>query len=144
VISVPSRKLAKKGVRSLRSAIRGGVVSGGGTALYYASLCLNTPNSSILCTNTGPTFEEEVGARIVMKACGAPIKVISHGIKNRKATLAALATTGDIHLGIDVRTHEVTNLLEAGVTDPLEVVKASLLSAAQTASLVLSLKVLTL
>ncbi len=116
-------------VSATRAAIEEGIVAGGGSALIHAAAALD---------DLGLTGDEAVGAQIVRKAMAEPLRWIAEnaGIQGYVAT--AKVAELPIGQGLDASTGEYTDLMAAGVIDPVKVTRSALRNAASIASMVLS------
>ena len=120
-------------LNATRAALEEGILPGGGLALYNAREALK----DYLDTPKDP-FENEaqvLGARIVYESLVAPIRQIA--INAGKEPGEVLVKIGG-EIGYDARTDKFVNMLEAGIIDPLKVVRLALQFAASTASMILS------
>ncbi len=125
-IAIDSERV-RDAARAARAALVGGVVPGGGAALLHAARALAA---------------DDPAARILAAALAAPLRQIADnaGAPGR-AIAAGIAQSEDSGLGFDVRDGVVKNMVEAGITDPLDVVRASLRNAASVAGMMLSAEV---
>ena len=105
-------------IHATKAAIKGGIVPGGGIALLNAS--------------TNITLDTD-GARLIAKAIKYPYKTI---LKN--AGIEGYTGLYDDGYGIDVVTGNTTNMVRAGIIDPVLVTKSALVNAYSVASTILS------
>gem|GEM_PF-3833940 len=107
-------------INATRSAMDEGYLPGGGVALLNS--CGNLKNAN--------------GADILKEACEAPIRQILYnaGYEDIDKILSKLKE-GE---GINVLTNDVVNMVEAGVVDPLKVIRLSLIHAVSVAGLLLT------
>ncbi len=138
--AVPTRMdsriaIAKETAKSLRRAIRDGILPGGGIALLA---CRDALNSAPF-----PTGDSEARAaqRILLKALEAPIRAICRNAGYDGAKLAELEGQ-PCGYGIDVRSGAIVDMLEAGIIDVASVTEAALRSAVTSAALALTIDVL--
>ena len=117
-----------------RAAIEEGIVPGGGVALLNASAHLD----KLLETPSLPK-ETVIGIQIVKNAIRLPIKTIASNAGDEGNVIAerVLAQKKQT-VGYDARKHEMTDMLKAGIVDPLKVVKSALTDAASVASLMMT------
>lgn len=116
------RERAIDAVEATKAALEDGVVAGGETALYRGSVIINSPSDGT---------DESKGYEIVVDVCKQPFfKLLENS-----------HITGDIEFkidstehGIDVITGNTTNLVDAGILDPVKVPKTALRNAAAAAS----------
>jgi chaperonin GroEL len=124
-------------LQATKAALEEGLLPGGGIALLEA-------REGITQTKTdGSDFN--LGKRIAYAACGAPfLKILTN---------AGIETTGDIifalrkarednpekgrTFGYDIKTETVTDMFEAGIIDPMKVVRTALANAVSVAGTVL-------
>ena len=127
--------IAKETAKSLRRALRDGVVPGGGVAFLACRDALNTPVSP------AADSEQRAAQRILLKALQEPIRAICGNAGYDGAKIAELegAPAG---FGIDVRRGDVCDMRGAGILDVASVLKAALRNAVTSASLALTIDVL--
>ena len=122
-----------------RAAVEEGIVPGGEISLINASDTLDKVKSD--------TEEEQVGINMVKKALEAPIRklasnagqdgsVIIDGVRRKAKELK------NKNIGYNVLTDEYTDMIKAGVIDPVKVVRGALENAASIASMILTTEVL--
>ena len=128
------RDRVEDAVHATKAAMEDGIVPGGGIALFN-SKGFEYENSE----------DKEVGdaARsIVEKAIVAPLMAIivnSGGSEKSIKELERAKESGDLWLGFNAFTNKVDNLKEAGIIDPLKVVKTAFTNAVSVASNYLTL-----
>jgi len=119
-----------------RAAIEEGIVAGGGLTLLKASSAI---------TEVGEE-EELIGRRIVKKALRAPIKQIAAnaGLDGAEiiARILPQIEVQSGNFGYNFLTNKFCDLMEAGVIDPVKVVKATIVNAASVAGLLLTTEVI--
>ena len=122
-----------------RAAVEEGIVPGGEISLINASDTLDKVK--------GTSEEEQVGINMVKKALEAPIRklasnagqdgsVIIDGVRRKAKELK------NKNIGYNVLTGELTDMIKAGVIDPVKVVRGALENAASIASMILTTEVL--
>jgi len=122
-----------------RAAVEEGIVPGGEISLINASDALDKLKDE--------TEETMVGINIVKKALEAPIRklasnagqdgsVIIDGVRRKSKELK------NKNIGYNVLTDEYTDMIKAGVIDPVKVVRGALENAASIASMILTTEVL--
>lgn len=118
-----------------RAAIEEGIVAGGGLTLLKATTAI---------TENGEE-EELIGRRIIKKALRAPIKQIASnaGIDGAEiiARIIPSIESQSGNFGYNFLTNKFCDLMDAGVIDPVKVVKATIVNAASVASLLLTTEV---
>ncbi|WP_260925541.1 chaperonin GroEL [Novosphingobium sp. 9] len=118
-------------LHATRAAVEEGIVSGGGTALLYATKALEGL--------TGANDDQTRGIDIVRKAIAAPIKQIAENAGIDGAVVAGkLLDQSDETLGFNAATETYENLKAAGVIDPTKVVRSALQNAASVAGLLIT------
>lgn len=117
-------------LNATRAAVEEGIVAGGGTALLRASKAIEK-----LSLPEGQTF----GARIIKRACEEPIRQIAANAGIDGAiVLDRVLNEKKASWGFNARSEEYEDLIEAGVIDPVKVVRCALENAASVASLMLT------
>ena len=111
-------------LEAVRSAQEEGVISGGGTALLYASRELNID---------APNHEQQLGVSIVKEACKAPFKQMASNAGKSPDVLINEILQKEVGWGWDFREDRLTNLLEEGIIDPVKVTRTALQNAASCA-----------
>ncbi|MCY3781345.1 MAG: hypothetical protein OXG78_13615 [Chloroflexi bacterium] len=123
--------IAKETAKSLRRALGDGILSGGGIALLACRSAL-----------AGSGDIEAVAAnRILRRALEEPLRTICHNAGFDGAKVAELDGAPD-GIGIDIRSGEVTDMLEAGIIDVASVLKAAVRGAVSAAAMALTIDVL--
>ena len=118
-------------LHATRCAEREGVVIGGGMALYRAAF-QSSPIYNL-------SNDEAIGANIIKKVCEAPLRTLAHN-SGKSAEYVIEKVWKDREFkngGWNARTDEFCDLMEAGIIDPLRVVRVALESAASVAALML-------
>ena len=115
-------------LNSTRSALEEGVVIGGGVALFRASENLDI---SDFC------FEEQIGAKILCKACLAPLRKIIENSGYDASVMIEKITKEKETFGFDVMQEKVVDLFQASIIDPTKVVKNALINAVSVAGVIL-------
>jgi chaperonin GroEL len=114
-----------------RAAIQEGVVPGGGVALVRAASALDG-------FSTGDP-EEDIGVKIILKACSAPLmQIVSNAGKSQEVVLNKVRSELTGTWGYDAATHEYRDMLAAGIIDPAQVTRVALQNAASVSSLILT------
>lgn len=108
-------------VNATRAAMEEGYVSGGGVALFNAAK---------------PLKQDTDGAKVLAKACEACIRQILYnaGYEDIDKILKELPPD----CGIDVLTNKQMNMKEAGIVDPLKVIRMALINAVSVSGLLLT------
>ena len=117
-------------LNATRAAVEEGIVAGGGTALLRASRTLDK-----LKIEEG----DEYGVKIIRRACEEPLRQIAFNAGLDGAIVVERVITNDKGTwGFNALTDEYVDLVEAGVIDPVKVVRCALENAASVASLMLT------
>lgn len=123
------KQMFEDSLNSTKAALEEGIVAGGGISLLYAS---RRAVDSLKLNE-----EEALGANLVATACEAPTRqIVSNAGHDGSVILAELKEKQD-SFGFNARTEKIENLIEAGVIDPVKVVKNCLMHAASVAGVVL-------
>lgn len=118
-------------LHATRAAVEEGIVTGGGTALLYATRALEGL--------TGANEDQTRGIDIVRKAITAPVKQIAENAGSDGAVVAGkLLDQTDEGIGFNAATDTYENLKAAGVIDPTKVVRTALQDAASVAGLLIT------
>ncbi|QRN80932.1 MAG: chaperonin GroEL, partial [Nocardiopsis sp. BM-2018] len=117
-------------VRNAKAAVEEGIVPGGGVALLQASV---------------PAFaklelegDEAIGADIVRRAIGEPLKQIAANAGLEGGVVADRVKNLEPGFGLNAATGEYTDLFKDGVIDPTKVTRSALLNASSIAGLFLT------
>jgi chaperonin GroEL len=117
-------------LNATRAAVEEGIVAGGGTALLRASRAIDK-----LKLHEG----EEFGARIIKRACEEPLRQIAGNAGLDGAiVIDRVLQNKDVAWGYNALTDEYVDLVDAGVIDPVKVVRCALENAASVSSLMLT------
>jgi len=115
-------------LNSTKAAIESGIVPGGGVALLRASHVI--PSLQL-------KGDELLGAKIVQKACEMSTRQIAQNAGLDGSVILNEVKQKEAHIGFNALNEEFEDLVQAGVIDPVKVVKNSLLLAASSAGIVL-------
>ncbi len=114
-----------------RAAVSEGIVSGGGSALLYASRVLKDLKLD--------NFDQQIGVKIVEEALKRPCIAICENAGLPGVLIAnQLLEQPDEHLGMDAQNGVKCNMIEAGIIDPTKVVRTAIVGAVRVASLMLT------
>ncbi len=109
---------AEDAIYATKAALKEGIVPGGGSALWWASQKIS-PDS--------------VGEEVLLEAIKAPMATILDN-----AGLTGIKCEGKDYCGIDVISGECTDMLKAGIVDPVLVTKSALKNAVSVVSTIIS------
>jgi len=121
-------------LNATKAAIEEGVIPGGGVTLIRAideleKLSLDS--------------DQMVGVNILKKAIEVPLKQIAvNAGKEGSIIVEKLKEQSNPDVGYDAKTDEYRNMFEAGITDPVKVVRSALQNAASIAGLMLTTEAL--
>ena len=117
-------------LNATRAAVEEGIIPGGGTALLRAAQNIDV---------VGLNDDEKAGIDIVRKALEAPIRQIAEnaGVEGSVVVNAVLSNKSRT-FGFNAQTEEYVDLVEAGIIDPVKVVRSALQNAASIAALLIT------
>ena len=118
---------------SLRLALEGGVVPGGGRAYLLCQLALQ---------NLVVSPAEQVGVDALAAALAEPLAAIAHNAGYAATTVVAQVQASDAALGFDARSGQIVDLWEAGILDPAIIAETVLTTAVSGAIMALTTDVL--
>ncbi len=114
-------------LEAVKSALDEGIVPGGGVSLLRAS------NSLAITTSSS---DQALGASVIQAACKEPIRQMALNSGKTSADIIIskiLDIEDDDNLGWDFKNHELTELFNAGIVDPVKVTRSALQNAASCA-----------
>ena len=118
-------------MHATRAAVEEGIVAGGGSALLYATKALD----SLKPIND----EQRVGIEIIRRALQAPVRQIAYNAgTDGSIVVGKLLDQNDANFGYDAQKGEFTDLVKAGIIDPVKVVRTALQDAASIAGLLIT------
>ncbi|HEY0835764.1 MAG TPA: chaperonin GroEL [Azospirillum sp.] len=118
-------------MHATRAAVEEGIVAGGGSALLYATKALD----ALKPVND----EQRVGIDIVRRALQAPVRQIAYNAgTDGSIVVGKLLDQTDSNFGYDAQKGEFTDLVKAGIIDPVKVVRTALQDAASVAGLLIT------
>ena len=138
--AVPTRMdsriaIAKETAKSLRRALRDGILPGGGIALLACRAALRAPPDHI------EDSDARAARRILLLALEAPIRAICQNAGFNSAKVAELEGQPSAY-GIDVRSGAIVDVMEAGIIDVASVTESAVRGAVTSAGLALTIDVL--
>ena len=122
-------------ISATRAAIEEGIVAGGGTALIRARSAVESAAGSL-------SGDEATGARIIHESLTAPTRLIAVNAGHEGAIVVREVEDASGTVGFDAVTGEMSDLVAAGVIDPVKVTRAALQNAASIAGLMLTTEAL--
>lgn len=117
-------------LHATRAAVEEGILPGGGVALLRASR-ESKPGSDL-------TQDELVGYNIVVRACRAPLHMISENAGQDGGIVCERVAEAKGNSGYNALTDTYEDLVKAGVIDPTKVTRTALANASSVATLLLT------
>ncbi len=118
-------------LHATRAAIEEGILPGGGVALLRCK-------DAVAAARKGAKGDEKIGIDIVLAALDAPIRQIANNGGIDGSVVADIVAGKPTNQGFNAFTGEYTDMLKAGVIDPVKVVRTALANAASIAGLLLT------
>jgi chaperonin GroEL len=117
-------------LNATRAAVEEGIVAGGGVALFRAAQKLNVK---------GDNEDQDVGIAIVKKALESPIRQIAEnaGVEG-SIVVGKLRESKSENEGFNAQTEEYVDMINAGIIDPVKVVRTALQDASSVAALIIT------
>jgi chaperonin GroEL len=116
-------------LHATRAAVEEGILPGGGVALLRASSQVKPK---------GLSEDETVGFNIVVRACRAPVTMISSNAGQDGSIVCEKVLAGSGNFGYNAATNEYEDLVKAGVIDPAKVTRTALQNATSVSTLLLT------
>lgn len=121
-----------------RASIDEGVVAGGGTALLRAAQRV---------ADQGRAFPEgqdfQLGYKLVLRACEAPIRqILTNAGVGPDIWVERIREKTDVLVGVDATDMTLKNMVEAGIIDPVKVVRSTITNAVSVSSTMLTTEAL--
>jgi chaperonin GroEL len=121
-------------LNATKAAIEEGVVAGGGIALLRAAKELD---------NLSLEGDQMIGVDIIRRAIEEPLKQIAENAgKEGSVVVEKLKNETNPNMGYDAKTDAYVDMIEAGIIDPVKVVRTALQNAASIAALMLTTEAL--
>jgi chaperonin GroEL len=117
-------------LHATRAAIEEGILPGGGVALLRASTTVQPGD--------GMSNDERVGYNIIIRACRAPLTMISANAGQDGGIVCEKVAEAKGNQGYNALTGVYEDLVKAGVIDPTKVTRTALANAASVATLLLT------
>jgi len=118
-------------MHATRAAVEEGIVAGGGVTLLYAARAIG----GLTSTND----DQKVGIDIVRRALRAPVRQIAENAgADGSVVVGKLLDSNDPHFGYDAQKNEFTDMVKAGIIDPVKVIRIALQDAASVAGLIIT------
>ncbi|MBM3955824.1 MAG: chaperonin GroEL [Planctomycetes bacterium] len=122
-------------LHATRAAVEEGIVPGGGVALLRCRAAVEKVRGQA-------KGDEKIGVDIILHALEAPIRQIAENGGIDGSVVADEVAGKSIHIGYDANTREYVDMLEAGIIDPVKVVRVALTNAASISGLLLTTEAL--
>ncbi|KAI0083257.1 chaperonin Cpn60/TCP-1 family [Irpex rosettiformis] len=135
-------------LNATRAAVEEGILPGGGVALLKASLMLqsNAPGSTNqpLSPDAKPiptaNFDQDLGVQIIRRAITAPARMIYKNAGEESSVIVGALQQNyggldKFSWGYDAAKGQYVDMIQAGIVDPLKVVRTALVDASGVASL---------
>ena len=121
-------------LNATKAAMEEGVVAGGGIALIRSARALD---------DLSLEGDQKIGLDIILQAIEEPLKQIATNAgKEGSVVVEHIKSETDPNIGYDAKSDEYKDMVEAGIIDPVKVVRSALQNAASIASLVLTTEAL--
>lgn len=122
-------------IHATRAAVEEGIVAGGGSALIFAS--------DTLTNLTDLDTDVKFGVDIIKRACQEPMRQIARnaGVENDASIVTKVMEDEYVTFGYNAQTGKFCNMFDAGIIDPVKVVRTALQDATSVASLLLTTEV---
>ncbi len=118
-------------LHATRAAVEEGIIAGGGVALLYATKALEGLK--------GANADQAVGVDIIRRALQSPIRqIVENAGVEGSVVVGKLLEKGDMNFGYDAQTGEYTDMVKAGIIDPVKVVRTAIQDAASIAGLLIT------
>ncbi len=122
-------------MHATRAAVEEGIISGGGTALLYATNALGKLKAA--------NDDERAGIEIIRRAIQAPIRqIIANASEDSSLIVGKLLEQTDTNQGYDAQESKFVDMVKTGIIDPVKVVRVALQDAASVAGQVITTEAL--
>jgi len=118
-----------------RAAIEEGIIPGGGSTLIHIMPTLEKFEGSL-------AGDERVGAAIVRKSLEEPLKQIANNSGWEGSVVVDYIKKEKLGLGFDAQELKYTDMVKAGIVDPVKVTRSALQNAASIAAMLLTTEAL--
>ncbi|TNE37018.1 MAG: chaperonin GroEL [Alphaproteobacteria bacterium] len=118
-------------LNATRAAVEEGIVPGGGVALLHATRVLKNVK--------GDNADQEAGINIVRRALQAPVRqIVENAGVEGSIVVGKLLEQKSLTYGFNAQTEVYVDMIEAGIIDPVKVVRTALQDAASVAGLLIT------
>lgn len=115
-------------LNATKAAVEEGIVPGGGVALLYASKVLDKLKPA--------NFDQKIGIQVIQNALKSPTYTIAANAGVEGAVVVGkLLEQDNFDYGFDAAKGEYTDMVKAGIIDPVKVIRTALVDAASVSSL---------
>jgi chaperonin GroEL len=114
---------------AVKAAQLGGIHAGGGAPLIKAAKALKPPDLS---------EEQKIGFDLVLKATKEPIRQMALNAGKSPDLIVNMVEDGNDNCGYDFAVGKITNLVEDGIIDPVQVTCSALQNAVSVASILIT------
>ena len=122
-------------LNATRAAVEEGIVPGGGIALLRAS--------GVLANLKLDHEDRQAGVDIIRRACQSPVRQIAFNAGEEPSVVVdKILSKNEATWGYNAASEEYTDLVKAGVIDPVKVVRSALQNAASVSALLLTTEAL--
>ncbi|HRJ11856.1 MAG TPA: chaperonin GroEL [Alphaproteobacteria bacterium] len=122
-------------MHATRAAVEEGIISGGGTALLYAT--------GALAKLKPANDDERAGIEIIRRSLQAPIRqIIANASEDSSLIVGKLLEQTDTNQGYDAQESKFVDMVKTGIIDPVKVVRVALQDAASVAGQVITTEAL--
>ena len=122
-------------LHATRAAVEEGILPGGGVALLRCT-------DAVAKAANGLSGDEKTGAEIILRALEAPLRQIADNAGIDGSVVADEVRQKGLTVGYDANKGAYVDMLEAGIIDPVKVVRTALANAASISSLLLTTEAL--
>jgi chaperonin GroEL len=112
-----------------KAAVEEGIVAGGGTVLINIIAALEDMKLE---------GDQKIGAKIVIKSLEAPTKQIAQNAGYEGSVIVEKLKGKEKGIGFDATTGEFTDMIKAGIVDPVKVTRSALQNAASIGGMILT------
>jgi chaperonin GroEL len=135
-VEMKARKaMVEDALHATKAAVEEGIVPGGGVALLRAIKALDKLQPKL-------AGDEAIGVRIVRRALEEPARQIVENAGLEGSIVVEAIKKKTTYEGFDAATQKYTNMLEAGIIDPMKVTRTALQNAASVAALMITTEAL--
>jgi chaperonin GroEL len=132
-------------IAATKAAVEEGIVPGGGVALIRAAACLNNQDvkrdalNALSNEQSDAILDLYIGFQILMKASEEPLKQIARNAGKDGGVVAnKVRESTNVNYGYNAATDVYEDMVEAGVIDPVKVVRLALQNASSVSALIVS------